>query len=66
MESLAFEEEDWVWVVACGCGFDIVKMAAQHCDELRCVFERGDADERGVLSPRDVRQGTCLDSDWPF
>ncbi len=36
---VAFEEKDWVWVVARGHGFDVVKVAVQHCDELRCVFE---------------------------
>ena len=55
-----------MWVVARGCGFAVVKMTAQHCDELRCVFERVDADERGVMSPCNVTQSTGLHSGRPF
>ena len=62
----AFEEKDWVWVVARGCGFDVVKMAAQHCDKLRCIFKQVDADERGVMLHCDVTQSTGLHSGRPF
>ena len=48
------------------CGFAVVKVTAQHCDELRCIFERVDTDERGNLSPRDVTQGTGLHGGRPF
>ena len=55
-----------MWVgTRCG-GFAVVKVTAQHCDELRCVFERVDTDERGILSPRDVPQGTGLHGGRPF
>ena len=63
---VAFKEKDWVWVAVRGCGFTVVKMTAQHCDELRCVFERVDADERGILLPCDVTQGTGLHGGRPF
>ena len=63
---VAFKEKDMVGVVATGSSFDVVEVATQHCDELRCVFEQVDADERGVPSPCDVTQGTCLHSGRPF
>jgi len=42
---IALEEIDWVGVEARSSGFEAMEVAAQHCDELRCVFERVDADE---------------------
>ena len=53
-------------VMAHGGCFNVVEVATQYCDELHCEFERVDADERRVPSPRDVMHGTCLHSDRPF
>jgi len=42
---VALKEIDWMGVEARSGGFKVMEVAAQHCDKLRCVFKRVDADE---------------------
>ena len=49
-----------------GGSFEAVEVAAQHCDELHCIFECVDADERGVAPCVGMSQRTGLHGGQPF
>ena len=46
--------------------FGVVEVATQHCEELICILERVDADERGVIPRVYVADGARLHCGGPF
>ena len=51
---ITFKEIDWMGVEAHSSSFEAMEVTAQHCDELRSVFKRVDADEGGVAPSADM------------
>jgi hypothetical protein len=49
-----------MWVVLQVLGFEVVKVAAQHHDELRGILEQVDADERRVVLCIHLTKGAVL------